>query len=163
MTAPIKAETGLVSDLDRRDSPETALYRIYDAAGELLYVGITHDIPMRFREHKGDKRWWRTRAHRYVVHWYPSREIAAAHEREAIKSERPEFNSVHVTLPRREITPAVAGTYSTLEIARRFRISPDTLRSLAVQPDFPERLVGLRGKRYPIDAVERYFARVRPT
>jgi predicted GIY-YIG superfamily endonuclease len=161
MTTPIRAETGLVSDIDRRDSPETAVYRIYDDSGQLLYVGITHDVVTRFRERKVDKGWW-ARAHRYAVHWYPTREIAAAREREAIAAEGPEFNSVHATLPRREITPAVPGTYSTLEIARRFRISPDTLRPMVAQPGFPPRITGLRGKRYPADAVERYFARVRP-
>ncbi|MCX4606965.1 GIY-YIG nuclease family protein [Streptomyces mirabilis] len=150
-----------MSDLDRRE-PETAVYRIYDGVDRLLYVGITHDVVMRFREHKVDKGWWRARAHRYEVQWFASREIAAAEEREAIKAEHPEFNSVHAALPRREITPSVAGTYSTLEIARRFRISPDTLRPLVKLPDFPRRLVGLRGNRYPADEVERYFERVRP-
>ncbi|GGQ81138.1 GIY-YIG nuclease family protein [Streptomyces flaveolus] len=162
MATPTRAESGLLSDLDRRESPETAVYRIYDDAGGLLYVGITRDIAARFREHKGDKGWWRTRAHRYVVLWYPSRELAAAEEQEAIRADRPEFNQVHAALPRREITPAVPGTYSLTEIARRFRISPDTLRPLVARSDFPAQLNGHRGKRYAIEDVERYFAQARP-
>lgn len=162
MTTPTRAEGGLLADLECNDSPETAVYRIYDDAGALLYVGITRDIAARFREHKGDKAWWRTRAHRYVVLWYPTREIAAAEEQEAIRGEHPEFNQMHASLPRREITPAVPGTYSLAEIARRFRISPGTLRPLTERPDFPQQLVGARGKRYPVEAVERYFARHRP-
>lgn len=35
-----------------------ALYRFYDAAGALLYVGITIDPGSRWRSHAHDKPWW---------------------------------------------------------------------------------------------------------
>jgi hypothetical protein len=36
----------------------TALYRLYDETGQLLYVGITTYPPKRFVEHERDKPWW---------------------------------------------------------------------------------------------------------
>lgn len=36
----------------------TALYRLYDDSGTLLYVGITNDIDIRWKTHGRHKPWW---------------------------------------------------------------------------------------------------------
>lgn len=166
MSVPIRIDCGLFADLKREPSPETAVYRIYDSADGLLYVGITNDTETRWRDHLLTKPWWQTDAHRYEVAWYPTRADAMAEEQRAIQHEHPKYNWMHTVLPRITITPRVPGTYSTGEIARRFRISPDTLRVLVAKPDFPKRLdlppPHRKGKRYPADEVESYFDRLRP-
>lgn len=37
---------------------EHLLYRIYDAADALLYIGRTNDLNVRFRRHAQQKPWW---------------------------------------------------------------------------------------------------------
>jgi predicted GIY-YIG superfamily endonuclease len=77
-------------DADPEDRP-TAVYRLYDEEGCLLYVGISDRPETRFGEHERDKYWWREVATREVV-WYPSRRLAQAEEYRAITLDRPEFN-----------------------------------------------------------------------
>jgi len=93
VTVPIRVESGLLADW-RKPSPETCVYRIFDADDALLYVGITNNLTIRWSEH-GSKPWWRTEAYRYDVHWYASREAAKAVEKQAIITERPKYNQVH--------------------------------------------------------------------
>ncbi|RSN12849.1 hypothetical protein DMB42_11770 [Nonomuraea sp. WAC 01424] len=71
----------------------TALYRLYDAADELLYVGITTDTAVRWQAHSTTK-WWPQVA-RKAVQWYATRAEAAAAEIAAIKTERPAHNRAH--------------------------------------------------------------------
>jgi predicted GIY-YIG superfamily endonuclease len=70
------------------------LYRVYDAQGALLYIGITMNPGSRFAQHSEDKPWWTDVADIRVEH-YGSREEVLAAERDAIKSEHPRFNVVH--------------------------------------------------------------------
>lgn len=44
----------------------TALYRLFDAGGVLLYVGITLDPARRFKEHRKVQPWWSQVARREV-------------------------------------------------------------------------------------------------
>lgn len=69
----------------------TALYRFYDAAGQLLYVGITGDAKARWRQHAKEKEWWPQVAHKRIA-WFSSRDEAAVAERLAIVAEAPRFN-----------------------------------------------------------------------
>lgn len=74
------------------DDVRTYLYRFYDVGGQLLYVGITGDLPRRMREHGKKKEWWVWVA-RMEVRVYPSRLLAAVNEHEAIETEDPRYNS----------------------------------------------------------------------
>lgn len=77
------------------ESPErTALYRLYDANEQLLYVGITNDPPSRMVQHAGDKTWWPQVA-QHSIEWLDSREAALDAERSAIITERPRYNHTH--------------------------------------------------------------------
>jgi predicted GIY-YIG superfamily endonuclease len=69
----------------------TALYRLKDAAGRLLYVGITTDPEARFKRHEGTAPWWPLVAER-TVDWHATRPIAEKAEATAIKGEAPLYN-----------------------------------------------------------------------
>ena len=73
------------------DGQRTALYRLYDADGSLLYVGMTSNLRSRMVGHAADKPWWAAVA-RQTTEWYDTRAEAAAAEAEAIKSENPIHN-----------------------------------------------------------------------
>ncbi|MER8003052.1 GIY-YIG nuclease family protein [Streptomyces sp. NPDC095613] len=69
----------------------TALYRFFDDAGSLLYVGITNDLHQRWEGHARDKFWWHL-ATRIEVIWHKTRDEAEQAERAAIRNETPVYN-----------------------------------------------------------------------
>lgn len=73
----------------------TAHYRLYDAAGILLYTGVADNIKARFARHKLEKPWW-PQVTRRTVTWYGSRTDALRAEDIAIKAEGPIHNVVGV-------------------------------------------------------------------
>ena len=68
----------------------TTLYRHYDSAGQLLYVGIADDVRARFRVHMSAT-WWEDMA-RFTLEDFPTRASAVDAERKAIATERPLYN-----------------------------------------------------------------------
>jgi predicted GIY-YIG superfamily endonuclease len=68
-----------------------ALYRLFNVAGALLYVGISDAPKRRFQEHAESKRWWYL-VSRWTVTWYPDRATATAAEASAIITEVPAYN-----------------------------------------------------------------------
>jgi hypothetical protein len=68
----------------------TAVYRLFDASGRLLYVGIGYNYLARWRMH-AKKPWWPEVASKDVV-WYKSRLVAAYEEARAIRTENPIYN-----------------------------------------------------------------------
>lgn len=76
-------------------SDRTAVYRIYDSAGELLYIGITRSPRDRFVQHAATKKWWadvdpaQTR-----IEWFAARDEAETVELAAIRVESPRHNIV---------------------------------------------------------------------
>lgn len=87
----------------------TALYRLFDADDVLLYVGISKHFGRRWQEHESSQPWWHEVDHQ-TVHWYPTREAAAAAEVEAIKAENPKYNIAH----------AAHASGQTEDLSRRF-------------------------------------------
>lgn len=75
-------------------SQPTSLYRFYDSAGVLLYVGITYDMYRRFGDH-GTKKVWHPLAAKVTITHYPTRDEAAEAERKAIAAEGPLYNIQH--------------------------------------------------------------------
>jgi hypothetical protein len=69
----------------------THLYRHFDAAGQLLYVGISLNAIKRLDQHRAQARWF-DRIARVEIEQFPTWEEAAAAEVKAIAEERPECN-----------------------------------------------------------------------
>lgn len=72
----------------------TTLYRLYDSHGDLLYVGIADNWPVRMKQHQADKAWWGEVASTKFDH-FTDRASAEAAEREAIRQGEPRFNIIH--------------------------------------------------------------------
>lgn len=75
----------------------TALYRLFDASGRLLYVGITFDVTARMRSHSKIQDWWPLVATR-TEEWFPTRDDAEIAEERAINDEMPVFNKTKYRL-----------------------------------------------------------------
>jgi len=69
----------------------TVLYRCYDAAGALLYIGTTENIKKRLKMHEGQSFWAADVAHT-TCEQYEGGYAARAAERQAIAKERPLYN-----------------------------------------------------------------------
>ncbi|MBP2581890.1 hypothetical protein J3A78_002368 [Streptomyces sp. PvR006] len=80
--------------LVRPDGMKTALYRLFDADGALLYVGIANNPRTRWSSHAGEKRWWGD-VSRKTLEWFATREEAESAEVAAIVGERPRYNVTH--------------------------------------------------------------------
>lgn len=70
---------------------ETAVYRLYDADGALLYVGVARSPRERLSDHAYRKPWWPQVA-RKTIEWHPDRETALEAEARAIHTEHPVHN-----------------------------------------------------------------------
>lgn len=88
MTIPV--DDASPPTLELGDEVPVALYRLFSPA-ELLYVGITDNLKVRFRQHRAKKAWW-PEVTRKTVEWYPTRAEARAAELTAIRTEDPRHN-----------------------------------------------------------------------
>jgi predicted GIY-YIG superfamily endonuclease len=68
-----------------------AVYRHFNAAGEILYIGMTANPEERERCHSFCSRWFAD-VERIELEWFPTRAEAFAAERRAIRAETPPFN-----------------------------------------------------------------------
>jgi excinuclease UvrABC nuclease subunit len=69
----------------------TGVYRLFDAEGSLLYVGLTCDPDGRWRQHSHQKPWFKS-VDRHTVEWHDTRIEARRAEVVAIKTEGPLYN-----------------------------------------------------------------------
>lgn len=76
----------------RPSNEPTALYRLYDANGNLLYLGISWNPDARMQLHARDKHWLHLVARR-TVEWHPDRASALAAEAAATAVEKPLHDS----------------------------------------------------------------------
>lgn len=74
-----------------RNAERHVLYRMFDADGDLLYIGITNNPPERFRAHSGGKDWW-PQVSNITVETFSSREELESAEWAAIGAESPRYN-----------------------------------------------------------------------
>lgn len=72
----------------------TSLYRLYDGAGALLYVGIAYDPAVRWQAHARKKAWW-TEVARAEIEHFASRDQAIEAEQDQIRRLRPRHNWTH--------------------------------------------------------------------
>lgn len=78
----------------------TALYRLFNAAGTLLYIGISVNPDVRWRVHAREKSWWAEVSER-TVEWFETRKAAEAAEVAAVAAELPGYNVEHSLTRRR--------------------------------------------------------------
>lgn len=71
-----------------------AVYRCFDAAGQLLYVGQSPSPLNRAHEHSRLKPWSYEMV-RVEIQWFDNRAAAKAEEKRAIKEESPRWNVHH--------------------------------------------------------------------
>lgn len=74
-------------------SPQ-ALYRFFNADGDLLYVGISLNPFTRWKQHRSEKPWWVEVVNVTIQH-YDDRETVSLAELDATKNERPRYNRTH--------------------------------------------------------------------
>lgn len=90
---PVEMELEPVDD-GATDEPGFHLYRHFDAAGQLLYVGVSINALTRLAAHRQSAHWFWRIAKVEVTNW-KTREASLAAERRAIRDEGPLFNIVH--------------------------------------------------------------------
>jgi predicted GIY-YIG superfamily endonuclease len=100
-------------------SQRTALYRLYDADGRLLYVGITTDPKTRFASHATYKSWWGQVARKDVTWLQGTWREALVTEAAAIRMERPKFNGKHNA----PLAPFSAESWPTIDAPPRGKAS----------------------------------------
>jgi hypothetical protein len=97
-----------------------SLYRFYDRAGDLLYVGITGDFGRRCAGHRRSKPWWPEVATCRIEH-FPDLESAQFAEDQAVKAEEPRWNSVGVVGNQHHRAGVNAASVARSELARTRR------------------------------------------
>jgi predicted GIY-YIG superfamily endonuclease len=76
------------------------VYRIYDKAGDLLYVGVTVDFETRMQYHRSRSAWFPGYSHHELTE-YPDRWKAESAETAAIMNEQPRHNQAQAKPLRR--------------------------------------------------------------
>lgn len=105
------------------DQPH-AVYRIYNQAGRLIYIGTSYAPPGRVKVHRAEKPWRREIAS-FTEEWYPNRTAALRAEHKAIAAESPDFNVAGTPLGREVSLAYLAGEAkaAVMAEARRKRAS----------------------------------------
>lgn len=98
----------------------TALYRLHNGAGQLLYVGIGFDPAARWRSHASEKDWWHMVTDKAVI-WYDTRDAAEVAEEQAILAEKPRFNVVQHRQRYRQARPGGPQLLVVAEAAQEYR------------------------------------------
>jgi predicted GIY-YIG superfamily endonuclease len=78
----------------RQGSGVQHLYRMFDADGRLLYVGISSRMPRRMADHNKFSRWFCNVA-QIKLEKFGTRELVVQAEANAIKAEKPKYNVHH--------------------------------------------------------------------
>lgn len=115
------------------DSPQV-LYRMFDTAGVLLYVGITFRPETRFYAHEQGKSWWHEVAEITLEH-FAGRATVEEAERVAIRTERPKYNVIYalqVAAPKPPPVKTVPRPRVSLE-SLKVELSVDLLRDIEAQ------------------------------
>jgi predicted GIY-YIG superfamily endonuclease len=110
-------------------SPQiTYLYRFFNEADELLYVGITRGLQGRFVQHARDKAWFdeiaRSETEQCLTH-----ATALARESTAILTERPKYNKAIPTLARHDVLHKRAedDPYTAMPLVERLKLAEAAL------------------------------------
>lgn len=135
----------------------TSVYRYYDRAGLLIYVGITRQGMGRNAQHNSKAEWWGYVSSQDVEH-YASRDEAAAREKQLIRRFRPPFNKQH-NLGHEELRAAyrvVAATpWIHAEPIELYKRLGKRLPLEVVSRDHRELVLGSRREHWPLASILR--------
>ena len=99
--------------VEEADLERTAVYRLFDAHGTLLYVGVTSDPLRRWAAERYAHEWWAAVV-QHKCEWYDTRKLALAVEAQAIRAEKPLHNVDGRRLPRSPKTPPLEQIWRAL-------------------------------------------------
>lgn len=148
-TEPSWARPGGIAPDDPYAPESVAVYRAFNVAGALLYVGVSDHPKRRFQQHATDKYWWRQDVSRWEVAWFPDREAALAEEARAIHDETPAYNIAGIPEPidkaanRDAFLVAIAMGDMPLQVLNSFFLGMVKRKSLPRQPE-PRTKLGAR-------------------
>jgi excinuclease UvrABC nuclease subunit len=109
---------------------QTYVYRIYCRCGDLLYVGMTNNLFVRFAAHRANRRArWERRAVRIEWDLYSCRGIAELVERELIQELHPIYNEINA-MPTRRWKPLSWPTMPTAAEIEKRRL--DRMRAMSI-------------------------------
>ena len=111
-----------------------ALYRWFNKAHELLYIGISSSIGSRVKAHSKFSNWFVESAY-MTVEWAKTPEELSQKERLAIRKERPLYNISHNEKPRRK-------AFSTA-VTQREKILLATVETLFAKQDAATETISL--------------------
>jgi hypothetical protein len=121
----------------------TSVYLAYDAARQLLYVGLSLGPLVRFQQHKHSSEWWPL-VHHVEIEQYETRPEARARELCLIRTKLPRFNKQDVPRPSMTWTDddramARDDPITFRQLAPLVRLSHQRISQLALQdPTFPK-------------------------
>lgn len=101
----------------KKPTGRTAVYRVFNLEGELLYIGSSNNPRIRCYQHASTKRWWSEVASR-TEEWFDTRVEAELVEKVAVGVEKPRYNVQHTPLHRKvsahreEMTPKEAALWA---------------------------------------------------
>jgi hypothetical protein len=123
---------GLAEDIETTVKPVAYLYRHFDGAGVLLYVGVSMKHLERLAQHKANAHWY-DRITRIEIERFPTWDALAA-EAKAIIDEKPECNILPgVPNPIRRPTQRELENQRQLELQEREDRRLDELRAIAAR------------------------------
>lgn len=128
----------------------TCLYWIYGPGRSVLYIGITHDLDERLRQHS-EKSWWRE-VRRIEHRVYRDRHEAAKAERDAIAATAPRYNTMHNPTPSE--SPAPRRLASLAEAAEVLGVSVRTIRRMVSEGRLTGYRIGSRMLRVDLNDVD---------
>ena len=143
----------------------TAVYRLYDAADRLLYVGVGERPGSRWDDH-ATKPWWADVHHATVV-WRATRADALTEERDAIRNENPAHNITGTGKEFKTLGPPFAPgatMAAAFEIGQRLNVNRQRVQQLVSEPDFPAPHATITaGRIWLVEDIERWIEEVRRT
>lgn len=95
------------------------IYRLYNSAGHLLYIGVTNQPNGRFAQHRAEKWWWPFVDRISIVAVSYDRQYAEREESAAIWKERPRFNIRGANWTIKDDQWEEVGYYSDIAVEQR--------------------------------------------
>lgn len=129
-----------------------AVYRLYDEAGRLLYIGSAYDPKERCKAHRS-RSWWPDVTHR-EEEWHDSRVGAYIAELEAIRTEEPPHNLMGTSRYVCPDTPGVRRRNALNALRSRSKRAAELLRAEIWEAG---RLQGVPSHQYRLAAQAAYI------